>query len=283
MMGRPRNRRKQSERGSFLAQRVGSIDWRRWGMTLVSIAGVAAAIGVVTWTLDQPIESVTVSGRFQRVSPADVERVVKQQLRNVGLVSVDLEAVRHAIAAIAWVDVVTVERAWPHGLRVVVSEQVAAARWGESGLLNTRGELFASDARHVPLELAQLSGPEGTQKEVAQRYLLSQGRLAEAGLRMTALRLDARGAWEFDLANGVTVRLGRRDVDERFERFMSTAVKVIAQRAEDVAYVDLRYTNGFAIGWRTGADRKDALSYSKHSHGARAAHADSPAGDASHV
>ena len=54
----------------------------------------------------------------------------------------------------------------------------------------------------------------------------------QAGLRLTALRLDARGAWEFDLANGVTVRLGRRQVDERFEKFMNAALKLVTQRGE---------------------------------------------------
>ncbi len=102
----------------------------------------------------------------------------------------------------------------------------------------------------MPPELAQLEGPEGKEGVVAQRYLAAEGRLAQAGLRLTALRLDARGAWEFDLANGVTVRLGRRQVDERFEKFMSTALKLVSQRGEDIAYVDMRYTNGFAIGWR---------------------------------
>ena len=75
----------------------------------------------------------------------------------------------------------------------------------------------------------------------------------QAGLRLTAMRLDARGAWEFDLANGVTVRLGRRQVDERFEKFMHTALKLVTQRGEDIVYVDMRYTNGFAIGWRSAA------------------------------
>jgi cell division protein FtsQ len=250
MLGKPRNRRKQAGKSGWLSLGAVKVDWRRWSMTLASLAGLAAAGGVLMWTLDQPIQKVEVAGRFQRVSPADIERAVKRQVRGVGLVSIDLEAVRGAIASIPWVDKVTVQRAWPRGLRVVVSEQVAAARWRESGLLNTRGELFASDARHVPQELAQLDGPDGTESEVAQRYLVSQGRLAEAGLRLTALRLDARGAWEFDLANGVTVRLGRRQVDERFERFITTAAKLVTQRADDISYVDMRYTNGFAIGWR---------------------------------
>jgi cell division protein FtsQ len=67
------------------------------------------------------------------------------------------------------------------------------------------------------------------------------------------MRLDARGAWEFDLANGVTVRLGRREVDERFDKFMTAALKLVTQRGEDIAYIDMRYTNGFAIGWRGNA------------------------------
>jgi cell division protein FtsQ len=151
------------------------------------------------------------------------------------------------------VDSVSVQRAWPRGLNVLVIEQTAAARWGERGLLNTRGELFDTDERHIPPELAQLAGPDGKESLVAQRYLAAEGRLSQAGLRLTAMRLDARGAWEFDLANGVTVRLGRRQVDERFEKFMNTALKLVTQRGEDVAYVDMRYTNGFAIGWRGNA------------------------------
>ena len=63
-------------------------------------------------------------------------------------------------------------------------------------------------ATHVPAELPRLSGPEGTESQVAQRYLSAQGRMLEAGMRIAALRLDERGAWEMDLDSGVTVRLG---------------------------------------------------------------------------
>jgi cell division protein FtsQ len=254
VIGKAKNRRKQSDSES-LRHKLPKLNWKRIGTTLLSLAAVGAATVALVWSLDQPIDQVTVKGRFARVSAADVERAVKEQVRNVGLVSVDLDTVRYGIEQIPWVDSVTVQRAWPHGLSVVVTEQVAAARWRQSGLINTRGELFVADSRHVPLELAQLSGPDGTETEVAHRYLASQGRVAEVGMRITAMRLDPRGAWEFDLSNGVTVRLGRarassRQIDERFERFMSTAVKVVSQRATDIQYVDMRYTNGFAIGWR---------------------------------
>jgi len=76
----------------------------------------------------------------------------------------------------------------------------------------------------------------------------------QAGLRLTAMRLDESGAWEFDLSDGVTVRLGRRQFDERFEKFMSAALKLVTQRGDDIQYIDMRYTNGFAIGWRGSAN-----------------------------
>ena len=87
----------------------------------------------------------------------------------------------------------------------------------------------------MPAELPRLSGPEGTESQVAQRYLSAQGRMLEAGMRIAALRLDERGAWEMDLDSGVTVRLGRRDVDERIERFIHTASQVIAHRLTEIS------------------------------------------------
>jgi len=251
MLGRPKNRRKPQEARWQLPR----INWRALGVLLGVPAFIAAGALAVASVLDQPIETVAVAGRFQRVAPVDVERVVKTQVHGAGLLSVDLAAVRRAIHTLPWVDTVSVQRAWPRGLEVLVIEQTAAARWGERGLLNTRGELFDADERHMPPELAQLEGPPGKESLVAQRYLAAEGRLLQAGLRLTALRLDARGAWEIDLANGVTVRLGRRQVDERFEKFMNTALKLVTQRGEDIAYVDMRYTNGFAIGWRGNAAR----------------------------
>jgi cell division protein FtsQ len=191
-------------------------------------------------------------GSFQRVSPGQIEKAVAP-FTTAGFMSADLDRIQRAVESVPWVDHARVERRFPNGLHVTVVEETAAARWGQSGLLNTRGQLFVREATHVPAELPRLSGPEGTESQVAQRYLSAQGRMLEAGMRIAALRLDERGAWEMDLDSGVTVRLGRRDVDERLDRFIRTASQVIAHRLNDITYVDMRYSNGFAIGWRNAA------------------------------
>lgn len=254
-VGSRRNRRKAADSRWQLPE----IRWRRWlpalGVLLLLGMGAAGA----SLMLDQPIETINIVGRFQRVQPVDVEQAVRGRVRAVGLIGVNLGAIRHAVETLPWVDKASVERAWPRGLRVTVVEQVAAARWGANGILNSRGELFMSETRHIPTELPRLSGPAGSERKVAQRYLAAQGRLVEAGMRITSLRLDARGAWEIDLDNGVMIRLGRKQVDERFERFVLAGLRLVAQRGGDIRYVDMRYTNGFAVGWRNGAAHTTAM------------------------
>jgi cell division protein FtsQ len=224
--------------------------WRvyaRRGALLLLLIG---ALSALTWALDRPVRVISMDGSFQRVSPGQIEKAVAP-FANEGFMSANLDDIQRAVEALPWVDHARIARHWPNSLHVTVTEQTAAARWGESGLLNTRGELFVRVAAHVPAELPRLSGPEGSETQVAQRYMSAQGRMLEAGMRIAALRLDERGAWEMDLDSGVVVRLGRRDVDERIDRFIRTASQVIAHRLTEINYVDMRYSNGFAIGWRS--------------------------------
>ncbi|HEX3837031.1 MAG TPA: cell division protein FtsQ/DivIB [Steroidobacteraceae bacterium] len=247
---RPHNRRRRARQPSRWA--LPAIPWVRLGRWALGLGSLGALVLLLIWALNQSITTVSVAGRFERVAPLDVERAVRESAVGKGLVSVDLEKVRAAVRLLPWVDTVSVQRDWPSGLTVTIGEQVAAARWGDNGLLNIRGDLFAHDATHIPLELPRLSGPDGTQASVVQQYLAMRDRLLDLNLRITALRLDARGAWQFDLDDGVTVRLGRQHLDERFNTFVVTAARIVAQRATDIAYVDMRYANGFAIGWRSG-------------------------------
>jgi cell division protein FtsQ len=225
------------------------LEWRTYVRRAALLLLLAGGLSALTWALDRPVRVISMDGSFQRVSPGQIEKAVAP-FAHQGFMSADLDDIQRAVEALPWVDHARIARHWPNSLHVMVTEQTAAARWGESGLLNTRGELFVRAAAHVPAELPRLSGPEGTESQVAQRYLSAQGRMLEAGMRIAALRLDARGAWEMDLDSGVTVRLGRRDVDERLDRFIRTTSQVISHRLTEINYVDMRYSNGFAIGWR---------------------------------
>lgn len=202
--------------------------------------------------LDRKIASIEISGPFQRVSALNIEAAISDEI-DAGFVGADIDRIREKIVALPWIDQARVARRWPNRISITVSEQVPAAVWGDSGLLNTRGELFVSDLRHVPAELPRLSGPDRRSSEVAARYLAVREQLIPLGLDVRRVHMDTRGSWQMTLGNGIEVRLGRRAVADRTTLFLDVVADIITSRATDIDYVDMRYGNGFTIGWKGGS------------------------------
>ena len=61
--------------------------------------------------------------------------------------------------------------------------------------------------------------------------------------------MDERGAWRIDLDGGQRIRLGKRNVTDRLNRFFGYVLPALAGELDRVRYVDMRYTNGFAVAW----------------------------------
>jgi len=217
------------------------------------------AIGIVFATyqlsltmLDRTISSIEISGPFQRVSALQIEEAISEEI-DAGFVGADLDRIQGRLVTLPWIDQARVARRWPSRVSITVTEQVPAAIWGDSGLLNTRGELFVAEARHPPAELPRLSGPDERSAEVAKRYLAVRDQLIPIGLDLQRVHVDARGSWDMTLQNGIQIRLGRRDVPERTELFLNVVADIITSRAKEIDYIDMRYSNGFTIGWNGGS------------------------------
>jgi cell division protein FtsQ len=264
MFRRKGNRRRVESRLSRVKLPSVNTAWLRKLKVLAAVP-LAAVVGYGAFrgaelVLDQPVRKLVVEGTFQRVLPIQVEAAVADGL-NRGFLSVDLGELREHVLALDWVDRVNVGRAWPDTLVVNVTEHQAAARWGEAGLLNVRGELFTEESQYAFPELPSLAGPPGSERDVARRYLAVRGKLIEAGLKLESLNMDERGSWRLVLGGGQEIRLGRRDIDERLYRFFDVVAPALAAQLERVDYVDLRYTNGFAVGWRQAPTNLTAVAH----------------------
>lgn len=243
--------RKQARRKKQKTERkfkLPSIRWTRILAPVFAIAAVLATYELALRVLDRDINSLEISGPFERVSAMQIEAAIAVQL-DAGFLGSNLGQMRQRIRDLDWIDDATVTRRWPDQIVITVTEQVAAAVWDGKGLLNTRGELFVAAARHTPAELPRLSGPPERAADVAARYIAIREELIPLGLDVNEVAVDERGAWEMTLANGVEIRLGRRDVDARTRLFLDVVANIITANAKNIDYVDLRYSNGFTIGW----------------------------------
>jgi cell division protein FtsQ len=226
---------------------------------LLSVLGTGLGLG--GWSLAQPdtlpIRRVQVAGEFHYLDRHALDRALGG-LASGGFFNVDVRAVKKAAESLPWVDRASVRRVWPDTLRLEISEQVPLARWGEAALLNVRGEMFKPAT--LPQDLPRFAGPKGAAVTVAEHYQWLATRLAPLGVKVAGLRLNERRAWEMSLDNGLHVLLGRAPQDEQLLRFVQAYPRLLAPRIAQVERVDLRYTNGFAVQWRPGAEPTQSAS-----------------------
>jgi cell division protein FtsQ len=248
------NRKKPVQRKK---RRLPIIPWRRITSALaVTVFGLALFNGTQL-LLNRPVQALTVESTFQRVSAVQVEEAVAAEIER-GFLGADLDRLRHSVEGLEWVETAEVERRWPDTFLLRIEEHSAAARWGDTGLLDRHGQLFAHTPAHLYPELPVLTGPAGTERTVAEMYLALRGRLAEANLGLTTLTLNERWAWSFELDDGTRIELGRKDVGQRVDRFFDVVRPALANRLSNVAQVDMRYSNGFAVAWHESAAQAQA-------------------------
>lgn len=195
------------------------------------------------------LTTLVVSGRLEHVDPAAVRTAVLPAVGQ-GFFTTRVETVSAAVEQLPWVAEADVRREWPHTLRIVITEEAPVARWNGDGLMDAHGKVFVRAGNDAYAQLPLLGGSEGGEQDVLAQYNTLAGLIAPRGVSITELAVDARGATTVKLSDGIEVRLGREDAATRLARFGAVALPALGARLAAVAYVDMRYTNGFSVGWK---------------------------------
>ncbi|MCC7325905.1 MAG: cell division protein FtsQ/DivIB [Burkholderiales bacterium] len=220
-------------------------------LTLLSITAVCLLWAAVAFVVRLPAfayREVVVTAPLTRADGAHLEAVVREELSGT-FFTMDLDRARAALAGVPWIRSVALRRQWPRRLELTVEEHQPLARWNESALVNTRGEVFAATTSE---ELPLFEGPDGRAAEVAARYRAWTQTLRPLAMSLTQLRLSPRGGWRLvasDAAGALMLELGRDEPDARLARFVAAhgrTLGALARARTKVEAVDLRYRNGFA-------------------------------------
>jgi cell division protein FtsQ len=220
-----------------------------WGIALTLVA--LPIIGVLNgWFANDrwPVTKLDVRAEFNHVSAEQIRAAVSPHLGE-GFFAVDLADVRAAVAKLPWVERAEARKRWPDSIELVVYEQQPYARWGEDRLINRHGRVFSVAGVEGLQGLPELSGPDDRLDDVLQFHADCLKEFSGSGLIVNAVALSSRGGWKLTLANGATIEIGRENARERLKRFLDAWPKLIAGRTDTLAYVDLRYENGFALRW----------------------------------
>lgn len=190
-----------------------------------------------------PLQAVNLSVAPQRVDAAEILQVIRSEVQG-NFFTVDIERLRQSLEKLPWVRNASIRREFPRSLEVQLEEYQALAHWNDSALVDTQGEVFDGKSDQV---MPDFVGQEGTAAEVTQRFAQFSQQLAALDLQVTRLVLSPRHAWQLRLSNGMVLELGREDMQQRLARFVEAYPISLEALQSRVKYVDLRYSNGFAV------------------------------------
>ena len=210
------------------------------------------------------INTMQVYGELRWVDREKLNAAVQPYLDS-NFFSADLNGIKRTVESLPWVASASVRRQWPNQLQILITEHNAVARWKNDILINEKGELF--EPADIPADmnqaLVQLHGPGNSYQYLFEQYQELQplfaglvlGKQGMDELTITKVYMDERRALGIELSNGMRVILGRlnasMDLYNAASRFLQVFKSNLQEQAEQIEVVDLRYTNGFAVQWKT--------------------------------
>jgi cell division protein FtsQ len=229
-----------------------------WSQVVIG-AGVVLLAALVPWgtgqvlnAMDRQVMAIDITGDLVGENRVALERSAGQWVGR-SFFATNLSDVKDKLEQRPWVESAAVRRVWPDRLAIEVRERKPLAYWSDGRLVSRSGEVFAPSNPEVAGKLPLLSGPDERVMEVIRMARTMSDTLAEHSLGFAGLSLEQRGAWTLTLSNGIEVVLGRDQVTERFERFVTVYQERLVSRASDVKRVDARYSNGVAVKWKPDA------------------------------
>ena len=243
-----RNKTAQARRKSPTANRF-EFRWHRsFKWLLILMPFIAGAAYISQQDTLMPIKTIQLSGTFQYIDQQEVESTVRQFIGE-GFFSLDINRVQKTLGDKAWAESISIRRVWPDRLNIIIVEKRPVARWDKNHLLSDKAVVYQAKTKaFAELPLVHTAGSNPGQMLHLYYRLASQ--FAGLNESVIAVRKDSRGALDMQLDNGLTIKVGRSDIERKIARFVMIYRQQIQPRLDQIQQLDLRYSNGFAVAWK---------------------------------
>ena len=222
----------------------------RWLLLLMVLMLLGAGVAWIYNSPYFPVKQVSIQGKLLHTDGKQLQAIAHEYMRG-NIFRADVNGAQTAFSQLPWISSAAVRRRLPDTVEIILKEREPVAKWYDIGLVDMQGNVFPAK---IPDNLPVFEGQEGTGKEMVQRYREFTDILEPQGLKIGKLIYTPRSAWSIELDNGITIRLGRENEIFRLQRFAGIWPSLVKKHENRLAYVDMRYKDGFAVRYSKPLD-----------------------------
>lgn len=237
-----------------LAQRKNK-EWPYFlGIVLIVSALADGVVTVVKKYVELPINQVVFTGELKHLDIKQMHKIIEIEMEN-GFLGVKLDEVSYLLNLEPWVKQVSVKKVWPDTLEINVTEHKPMATLNYQGIISQQGNYFEPKVLNITKDLPIFYGEVTMINKMTEMYHALSRTLGKFNKTIKTLHLNKQDEWIVEFNRNIKIILGRKHVLQHFSRFLIAFNSNYNQFKNKIDTIDLRYSNGFSVRWKTNNNK----------------------------
>lgn len=184
-------------------------------------------------------------------SEEKIRKYSEKYLNNKSWFNFDIDVLKKDLEKIEWVKQVGVRRVFPSEVKLSIEEHVPLVIWNNKYYMNSDGEIFF--VKSISKKLPKLYSKNYRSETIFKYYSFFSDSLLKNNISDKIIEISENDIRSLTvlLSSGISVRFGSKNVNEKIEIFFKSYKKILnTSDLNKIRYIDMRYSNGFSIGWK---------------------------------
>ncbi len=171
-------------------------------------------------------------------------------LKKKSFFTMDIDYLREKIEKIDWVKNVIIRRSYPDEVKIYIEEHIPVAIWNNDYYLDEFGKIFS--AHNINSDLPLIVSSSNRNNIIFKYFTLLSKIILDNKIDDKIIKIqenEIRSLSVFFLS-GLKVEFGSSNITNKINIFFKAYKTLNSSDLKKIRYIDMRYSNGFSIGWK---------------------------------
>ena len=196
------------------------------------------------------ISDIRLGQKSLNVNEAEIFKIAEKYLKNKSFFNINLDYLKNSIEKVAWVKNAYIRRSYPNEVIIFIEEYTPVAVWNNDSYISENGYIFS--ANKIEKKLPKISSYSNRNIIIFEYFsLISDGiRKNKLNDKVLLIKENEIRSLTVLLESNIAIKFGSKNIEERIGIFFKAYKTLNTSDLKKIRYIDMRYSNGFSIGWK---------------------------------
>jgi len=196
------------------------------------------------------IKNISIESIIININKDDVFEKSKNYLDSKSFFNFKINILKKEIEKVSWVKSADIRRVYPGEIKIYIEEHIPIAIWNNESYMNNIGDIFF--VNDIKKNLPIISSNQSGNKIMFEYFSLLLKYISDENFDIKIKKIEENDIRSLSayLSSGIIVKFGSKDIRNKIHTFIKVYKTLNTSDLEKIRYIDMRYSNGFSIGWK---------------------------------